>query len=115
MKLFEISQGTTLQAASDDYLVMALGGGRAGEEFFVISDVPPINEKQFDHLMDVSFGDVTFGGWLDMAPANLTDDIESDEWMAQAAEDPFKVMKWKEFADMIIDNFSDESEDDFDE
>ena len=50
-----------------------------------------------------------------MAPGNLTDDVESDEWMAQAAEDPFKVMEWKEFVDMIIDNFSDETEDDFDE
>ena len=97
MKLSNLFEGyTTALKVKDTNLIMYVSDG-SGVDIFIISDVPPITEKEFGQLYGVSFSDDELVGDLYVQPMNASNDPSRDEWMDGLKGEQIEIITWKEF------------------
>jgi len=112
MKLQDLFEKfATAKQVKDTNLIMYVSDGR-GTDIFIISDVPPITEKEFGQLYGVSFPEGTADD-LYVNPMNASNDPSRDEWMDGLKGEQIEIITWKEFVVKLNRDWA--IEDDFDE
>ena len=153
MKLQDIQPGKqsgkqavmALQRAAQKHLILKMSGFKTDLDtwpvsIYIISDVPPINDAQWDRLYNLSFPTGSMSEYGGIFPVHLefTDardgksnlnawyqwfedsfDKEKFRWRGDPDNElpPVKVLKWKEFVAKVRAEYppQDDEEDDFDE
>ena len=110
MKLINLFEKfATARQVKETNLIMYVSDG-SGTDIYIISDIPPITEKEFEQLHSVSFPDASTGD-LYIDAMNASDDPSRNEWMYGLKGEQIEIITWKEFIAKIYRDWVDDDDD----